>query len=172
MLGFTNWPPLDTPKCLLPGKCRREKTLEAPPGWQGWERVVVPQLLPLVRSPKGRSLPRHLEIYSWRFWPPQYMAGLQGSPGPHPGTPRPHPKQSARRLPEQTLPRKPELGSQESSPFKKGLSWGIWVAQWLSVCLWLWSGSRGPGIESRIRLPAWRLLLPLPVSLPLSVCLS
>ena len=31
---------------------------------------------------------------------------------------------------------------------------------------------RGPGIESHIRLPEWSLLLPLPVSLPLSLCLS
>ena len=30
---------------------------------------------------------------------------------------------------------------------------------------------RGPGIESRVELPAWSLLLPLPMSLPLSVCL-
>ena len=28
------------------------------------------------------------------------------------------------------------------------------------------------GIESRVKLPAWSLLLPLPVSLPLSLCLS
>ena len=45
---------------------------------------------------------------------------------------------------------------------------GTLVAQWLGVCLWL----RGPGIESHITLPAGSLLLPLPVSLPLSVCLS
>ena len=30
----------------------------------------------------------------------------------------------------------------------------------------------GPGIESRIRLPAWSLLLPLSVSLPLSLCMD
>ena len=30
----------------------------------------------------------------------------------------------------------------------------------------------GPGIESHIGFPAWSLLLPLPMSLPLSVCLS
>ncbi|CAK7320259.1 hypothetical protein VULLAG_LOCUS22521 [Vulpes lagopus] len=30
----------------------------------------------------------------------------------------------------------------------------------------------GPGIESHIRLPAGSLLLPLPMSLPLSVCVS
>ena len=46
-----------------------------------------------------------------------------------------------------------------------------WVAQWLSICLWLRFWSRGPGIEYRIRLPAWSLLLPLPVSLPLSMSL-
>ena len=47
-----------------------------------------------------------------------------------------------------------------------------WVAQRFSACLWprVWSWS--PGIESSIRLPAWSLLLPLPVSLPLSLCLS
>ena len=33
-------------------------------------------------------------------------------------------------------------------------------------------GSWGPGIESHVGLPAWSLLLPLPVSLPLSLCLS
>ena len=46
-----------------------------------------------------------------------------------------------------------------------------WVAQRFSTCLrpreWSWS----PGIEFRVRLPAWSLLLPLPVSLPLCVCL-
>ena len=30
----------------------------------------------------------------------------------------------------------------------------------------------GPAIESCVGLPTWSLLLPLPVSLPLSVCLS
>ena len=49
---------------------------------------------------------------------------------------------------------------------------GAWVAQWLSVCLglrWSW----GPGIKAPgIRLPGGSLLLSLPVSLPLSVCLS
>ena len=44
---------------------------------------------------------------------------------------------------------------------------GAWVAQWLSVCLWLGLGSRGPGIESHIRLSVGSLLLPLPMSLPL-----
>ena len=45
-----------------------------------------------------------------------------------------------------------------------------WVAQWLSVCLWLRSWSLGPGMESCIRFPAWSLLLPLPVSMPRSLC--
>ena len=40
-----------------------------------------------------------------------------------------------------------------------------WVAQRLSICLWLRAWSWGPGIESHIGLPAWSLLLPLPVSL-------
>ena len=43
---------------------------------------------------------------------------------------------------------------------------GTWVAQWLSICLWP-SWSRGPGIQSRIVLPAGSLLLPLAMSLPL-----
>ena len=61
------------------------------------------------------------------------------------------------------------------------ISWGIqnyriyctgdpWVAQWFGACLWPWS----PGIESRVGLLAWSLLLPLPVFLPLflSLCVS
>ena len=47
-----------------------------------------------------------------------------------------------------------------------------WVAQWFSVCLQLRAWSWSPGIESHIGLPAWSLLLPLPVSLPLSISLS
>ena len=47
-----------------------------------------------------------------------------------------------------------------------------WVAQWLSICLQLSSWSQDPGIESCIRLPEGSLLLPLPISLPLFVCLS
>ena len=40
-------------------------------------------------------------------------------------------------------------------------------------CLPLAQGMiRRPGIESHFGLPAWSLFLPLPVSLPLSVCLS
>ena len=46
-----------------------------------------------------------------------------------------------------------------------------WVAQRLSICLWLRAWSPSPGIKSPIGLPAWSLLLPLPVSLPLSVSL-
>ena len=55
---------------------------------------------------------------------------------------------------------------------KSSLLGDPWVAQWFSACLWprVWSWS--PGIESHIRLPAWGLLLLLPVSLPLSLCLS
>ena len=49
-----------------------------------------------------------------------------------------------------------------------------WVAQRLSVCLRPRAWSWGPGIKYHIRLPAWSLLLPLPVSLPLllSLCVS
>ena len=46
-----------------------------------------------------------------------------------------------------------------------------WVAQQLSVCLWLGVRSRSSGIRSHIRLSAWSLLLPLPMSLPVSVSL-
>ena len=46
------------------------------------------------------------------------------------------------------------------------------VAQQFSVTfspgVWSWR----PWIESHVRLPAWSLLLPLPVSLPLSLCVS
>ena len=63
-----------------------------------------------------------------------------------------------------------------SSPFfniyffiKDLFIWDAWVAQWLSVCLRLRAQSWGPGIKSRMGLPTWSLLLPLPVSLPLSV---
>ena len=47
-----------------------------------------------------------------------------------------------------------------------------WVAQWLSICFQLRAWSQGPGIEFCIRLPAESLLLPPPMSLPLSLCLS
>ena len=45
-----------------------------------------------------------------------------------------------------------------------------WVAQRFGACLWPGARSWRPGIESHVGLPAWSLLLPLPVSLPL--CLS
>ena len=48
---------------------------------------------------------------------------------------------------------------------------GTWMAQWLSLCLPLRSWSWSPVIKSHIRVPAGSLLLPLPVSLPLSVSL-
>ena len=35
-----------------------------------------------------------------------------------------------------------------------------------------WAQGVIPGIESHVGLPAWGLLLPLPVSLPLSLCVS
>ena len=48
----------------------------------------------------------------------------------------------------------------------------VWVAQRLSVCLQLRAWSPSSRIESHIRLPAWSPLLPLSMSLPLSVCVS
>ena len=45
-------------------------------------------------------------------------------------------------------------------------------AQWLSIHLQLRLCSQGPGIESHIRLLTESLLLPLPVSLPLSLSVS
>ena len=56
--------------------------------------------------------------------------------------------------------------------FKERFSWSTWVAQWLSVCLWFRVWSQGPGIESHTGLPRGSLLLPLPVSLLLSLYLS
>ena len=55
--------------------------------------------------------------------------------------------------------------------FKNYDSWGTWIVQWLSICLWLRVWSWGAGTESCIRLPG-SLILPLPMSLPLSFCLS
>ena len=55
---------------------------------------------------------------------------------------------------------------------KKKNSRGVWVTQWLSICLWLKAWSQGPGMESRIRLPTESLLLPLLMSLLLSLCVS
>ena len=49
---------------------------------------------------------------------------------------------------------------------------GTWVAQWLSICLWLSLGvNSGSGIKSHMGLPAGSLVLPLLVSLPLFVFL-
>ena len=50
--------------------------------------------------------------------------------------------------------------------------WGTWVAQWLSVSFQPRAWSWGPGFESCIRLPAWSLLLSLPVSLPFFLWVS
>ena len=47
-----------------------------------------------------------------------------------------------------------------------------WVAEQFSICLWPRAWSWSPGIESHIRLPAWILLLPPPVSAYLSLSLS
>ena len=47
-----------------------------------------------------------------------------------------------------------------------------WVAQRFSAYLWLRAWSWGPGMEHHLRLPRGSLLLPLPVFLPQSVCLS
>ena len=46
-----------------------------------------------------------------------------------------------------------------------------WVAQRFSACLWPRARSWRPGIESLVGLPAWSLLLPLPVSASLSLSL-
>ena len=46
------------------------------------------------------------------------------------------------------------------------------VVQQFSSCLGPRVWPRGPGVESHIGLPAWSLLLPLPVSLPLSLYVS
>ena len=43
------------------------------------------------------------------------------------------------------------------------------MAQQFSACLWPRARSWSPGIESHVGLPAWSLLLPPPVSLPLSL---
>ena len=49
---------------------------------------------------------------------------------------------------------------------------GTWLAQWLSICLWLRSWSQSPGIKPCIGFLSGSLLPPLPMSLLLSVCLS
>ena len=43
------------------------------------------------------------------------------------------------------------------------------VAQWFGACLWPRARSWSPEIKSHVGLPAWSLLLPPPVSLPLSL---
>ena len=53
----------------------------------------------------------------------------------------------------------------------KQMCWDPWVAQRFSACLWPRARSWRLGIESHVGLPAWSLLLPLPVSLPLSLSL-
>ena len=58
----------------------------------------------------------------------------------------------------------------KSSPSSKKLHvLRYWVAQWLSGCLGLKAWSQSPRIESHIGVPAWSLLLSLPVSLPFSL---
>ena len=47
-----------------------------------------------------------------------------------------------------------------------------WVDQRFGACLWPRACCWSPGVESHVRLPAWSLLLPLPVSLPLSLWVS
>ena len=54
----------------------------------------------------------------------------------------------------------------------KGVFGDPWVAQRFGACLQPRACSWSPEIESHVRLPAWSLFLPLPVSLPLSVSLS
>ena len=52
------------------------------------------------------------------------------------------------------------------------IKWDAWVAQRLSVCLQLKAWSQGLEIKSHIGLLTGKLLLPLSVSLLLSLCLS
>ena len=54
---------------------------------------------------------------------------------------------------------------------ERGYTWGTWVAQWLSICLWLRSWFRGPRTKSRTGFPTGSLVLPLPMSLLPSLCL-
>ncbi|XP_038305668.1 uncharacterized protein LOC102153776 [Canis lupus familiaris] len=54
---------------------------------------------------------------------------------------------------------------------KKGTVRGICMAQWLSICLWLRSCSGVLGSRPALGSSAGNLLLPLPMSLPLSVSL-
>ena len=46
--------------------------------------------------------------------------------------------------------------------------WSTMMPGWFSG----WADPTGPGIKSHIRLLAWGLLLPLPMSLPLSLSVS
>ena len=50
--------------------------------------------------------------------------------------------------------------------------WADPVAQQFSACLQPRAWSWRPGIKSHVGLPAWSLLPPLPVPLPLSLCLA
>lgn len=55
----------------------------------------MPQGLPLVESPKGRSLPPDLEIHCWRFWSPLHSGqDPRACLVPIPGMPRPRPTRS------------------------------------------------------------------------------
>ena len=54
-----------------------------------------------------------------------------------------------------------------SEDVKNTKQWGAWVVQWWSISLWH-DLRRGVFLGSHIGLPAGSLLLPLPVSLPLS----
>ena len=51
--------------------------------------------------------------------------------------------------------------------FLKKLFADPWVVQQFSACLWPRAQSWRPGMESHVGLPAWSLLLPLPLSLSL-----
>ena len=67
----------------------------------------------------------------------------------------------------------PGLG--ERLPVFPHWEWYLWaarVAQWFGACLWPRARSWSPGIKSHVGLLAWSLLLPPPVSLPLSLSLS
>ena len=66
----------------------------------------------------------------------------------------------------------------ERQKWSRNLSWGkerfwdAWVAQWLNIFLGLRVWTWGPRMESCIGFPVGSLLLPLPMSLTLSMCLS
>ena len=63
-------------------------------------------------------------------------------------------------------------GREKTNSFGKKKTRDARVAQWLRASLWLRVWSWSPRIKSHIRVPAWSLLLPLPVSLPLSLNLN